>query len=247
MALFTYVANWKMVVSYASAERFYTEHGAALTQLAEKKQDMLILCPSFPTLGIFKTITHASPHFALGAQDCAPFPNGPYTGDVDALSLKQIGCTYCIVGHIERRTIHKETSELVAQKVAQLQLQKITPIVCIGENRTEYNAKTTLEILHAQLAPVLTVAQATQGDLFIAYEPVWAIGAGATSNPEEITVIIQALRTHVEKIVSKSVKILYGGGVTASNITTFRAIPGLDGVLIGSASTDFNSLQKIVS
>lgn len=247
MSHFTYVANWKMAVPYASAERFYTEHGTALAQHAQQTASTVVLCPSFPALGIFKGIVQQSPHLALGAQDCAPFPNGPYTGDVDALSLKQIGCTYCIVGHTERRTIHKESDELIAQKVAQLQLQGIMPIVCIGETQSDYEANNTLTTLYRQLAPVLTVAHATQGSLSIAYEPVWTIGSGATLNLEQLAQTIDALRIHVQNKLNKPVDLFYGGGVNASTMQAMRNIPGLNGVLIGSASTDFNSLQKIVS
>lgn len=243
---FLYVANWKMTVSYAAAQQWHMNHGAAITKLAQKQNSALILCPSFPALNIFSIMAHEGA-IALGAQDCSPFPSGAYTGDVDALSLKQIGCGYCIVGHSERRRIHKETNDVVAQKCAQLQLHGITPIICIGETAQEKEAGQALAILHAQLAPVLTVSAATQGTVIIAYEPVWAIGSGIMPSATEIEAIAQAIGTEVNAALHKSVPILYGGSVTPETIRTIRTVSGISGVLIGSASTDFHSLEKIVS
>ena len=140
---FLYIANWKMAVSYAVAQQFYANNNEAIKKLAQKQNSALILCPSFSALSIFSTMAREGA-IALGAQDCSPYPSGAYTGDVDTLSLKQLGCSYCIVGHSERRLIHKETSEVVAQKCAQLQLHGITPIICVGETMTEKNNNETI-------------------------------------------------------------------------------------------------------
>jgi triosephosphate isomerase len=197
-------------------------------------------------LHLFKDLISAT-GFALGAQDCSPFTNGAHTGDVDALSLKQLGCIYCIVGHSERRTVYKESPELVAQKVSQLQLNGITPILCIGETAEEKSNGTTMSALEAQLKPVLTVSAATQGALMIAYEPVWAIGTGKQPSTDELNTIVTAIKAYSATMYNKPVAVLYGGSVTADTIAQIKKVPGIDGVLIGSASTDFNSLQKIVS
>ncbi len=235
-----------MTLSYEQAKNLIISHGGALKALSTKTDTRLVICPSFPALTLFSNLIDGST-LALGAQDCSPFTNGPHTGDVDALSLKQLGCTYCIVGHSERRTKYKESSELVAQKVAQLQLNHINPIVCIGETAEEKNNGTTMQTLEAQLKPVLTVSAATQGALMVAYEPVWAIGSGKQPSTDELGAIVAAIKAYCRTIYSKPVSLLYGGSVNADTIDSIKKVPGIEGVLIGSASTDFHSLQKIVS
>ncbi len=243
--MFTYVANWKMAVSYEHAQRLAAEFEQQ-PLLLKDSLDKFILCPSFPALNLFGKLAQEN-RILLGAQDCSPYLNGAYTGDVDALSLKQVGCTYCIVGHSERRNLHHETPELIAQKVSQLQLNQITPIVCVGETAEEKENGLTLRALQHQLQPVLTVSAATQGPLIIAYEPVWAIGSGAQPTHEEITSIIDSIQAYSVTILNSPVPVFYGGSVNATTIHALKKIPALDGVLIGSASTDFHSLQKIVS
>jgi triosephosphate isomerase (TIM) len=234
-----------MTLSYEQVKNLLSAHEAEFEAL-QQTNAKIILCPSSPALHLFSALVQKN-YIALGAQDCSPFPNGPHTGDVDALSLKQLGCTYCIVGHSERRVIYKESPELVAQKVAQLQLNQITPIVCIGETAEEKERGATLAVLETQLKPVLTVSAGTQGPLMIAYEPVWAIGSGKQPTMDELAEIVAAIKKYSTMIYNKSIPVLYGGSVTAENIGMVKKVAGIEGVLIGSASTDFNSLQKIVS
>jgi triosephosphate isomerase len=234
-----------MTVSYEQVKNLLSAHGAEFEKI-QQPNTKIIFCPSSPALHLFSALAQKD-SIALGAQDCSPFPNGPHTGDVDALSLKQLGCSYCIVGHSERRITYKESSELVAQKVAQLQLNQITPIICIGETAEEKERGATRTVLEAQLKPVLTVSAGTQGPLMIAYEPVWAIGSGKQPTMNELAEIVAAIKKYSATIYNKPIPVLYGGSVTAENISAIKKVAGIEGVLIGSASTDFNSLQKIVS
>jgi triosephosphate isomerase len=243
--LFIYVANWKMTVSYEQVKNLLSAHQADFETI-QRPDTKVILCPSSPSLHLFSAIVERK-LVSLGAQDCSPFPNGPHTGDVDALSLKQLGCSYCIVGHSERRITYKESPELVAQKVAQLQLNQIMPIVCIGETAEEKEHGATRAVLEAQLKPILTVSAGTQGPLLIAYEPVWAIGSGKQPTMDELAQTVAAIKKQSAVIYNKPIPVLYGGSVTAENIGIIKKVTGIEGVLIGSASTDFNSLQKIVS
>lgn len=234
-----------MTISYEQAKRLLSAQEAAFEKI-QRPNTRVIFCPSFPALHLFSALAEKK-LIVLGAQDCSPFSNGPHTGDVDALSLRQLGCSYCIVGHSERRTIYKESPELVAQKVAQLQLNQITPILCIGETMEEKERGATLAVLEQQLKPALTVSAGTQGTLMIAYEPVWAIGSGKQPTMGELAEIIAAIKRYSATIYNKPIPVLYGGSVTADTISGIKKVPGIEGVLIGSASTDFNSLQKIVS
>jgi triosephosphate isomerase (TIM) len=245
MASFIYVANWKMNVSLKQALHFHQEHWSELGALAKKTHSTLIICPSFISLGAYSTFAQSSTLF-LGAQDCSAHTNGAYTGDSDALSLYQAGVTFCLVGHSERRHKYQETNELVAQKVAQLQLQHITPIVCIGESAEEQAQGKTVSVLQQQLKPVLTVTVATDGPLYIAYEPVWAIGSGKIPDRADLAAIFTSIQHYVQLFTNKKIFLLYGGSVTPSNKEIVKAIPNIDGVLIGAASRDFESLKNFL-
>jgi triosephosphate isomerase len=240
-----YVANWKMNMPVDRAATFIANHNNDLQKLNNSPHATIVLCPSFISLGmVAPELKKASIPF--GAQDCSAYPTGPYTGDVDALSLKQIGCSYCIVGHSERRQYHHETDAIIAQKVAQLQLHNIIPIVCIGETVQE-RASDIKNVLYKQLTPILTVSAATQGQLCIAYEPIWAIGSGKTPTTQELVDIFSWLKETIDhSIINTTVRYVYGGSVTPTNIGQLKSVTLIDGFLIGGASTDFQSLQKIV-
>jgi triosephosphate isomerase (TIM) len=246
MQQFLYVANWKMNMPIERARSFYQHHAIDLKELQTSTHAKIVLCPSFIVLGALSE-QWKQDQLLFGAQDSSAQVSGAFTGQVDAVSLAQIGCSYCIVGHSERRQYFHEDDTLVAQKVAQLQLNHIIPIVCIGETEAERSAGLTYEVLRRQLAPVLTVTQATQGLLYIGYEPVWAIGSGKVPAITDIAMIISWLRTLVcKELYDIPVHYLYGGGITPETSASFKTVPGLDGFLIGAASTDFQLLKKIV-
>lgn len=149
-----YVANWKMQLSYTQAVTFARDNKNNFTHLAKQPKTTIVLCPSFDALSSIAPLFKETA-IEIGAQNCAPYSVGAYTGEVAAQSLQEIGCTYCIVGHSERRTYFNEDDTLIAQKVRPLLENSITPIVCIGETKEQYEKKETYSVLRVQLEAVM--------------------------------------------------------------------------------------------
>ena len=240
---YIYIANWKMYQPFSQALLFAKTYAFALAKLAENPIiKTVVICPSFPAL----------PHFAqafsttlvnIGAQNCASYNEGAYTGEVDASSLAQVGCTYCIVGHSERRIIFNETQVMVKEKVKRVIEEKMIPIICIGETYDEYRKNKTSIVLKDQLVSIIeALSEYPHAPYYLAYEPVWAIGGNATPSYSFLTEIFTFLRNHLPI----NSPIIYGGNVNPHTIIDLKKITLIDGFLIGKASLDFKSLQKIV-
>ncbi len=245
------VANWKMQLTFDEALRYVKDHHKQLINLRKKTDTKIVLCPSFPALYPLKTLLDTTEIY-LGAQDCSPFKSGAYTGQVSAESLSQIGCTYCIIGHSERRRYNHETNAEIADKAARLYTQRIQPIICIGETKKEHEAKKTFVSLEQQLSPILktiTDNQTWNLPFYIAYEPVWAIGTGATPSIEKLNKTFDWLYNQIRHILGERCifGLLYGGSISDQNVTGFKAIPTISGFLVGGASLDFKKFNNIVS
>lgn len=237
-----FVANWKMYKTFNESIAFVQEHLAELEQLAGTKHSIAI-APSFVCLDrIGQELNKTS--IKLCAQDCAPFKSGAYTGEVDAASLAQVGCTYGIVGHSERRHHFNETNDVIAQKAEQLLVNNITPILCIGETAQEFEQGKVFHILEKQLASFENLIGQTSQEYCIAYEPIWAIGSGKVPDSKHLNAVFSWLsdRNNIESCI-----LLYGGSVDADNAKILLQVPHVGGLLIGGASCDFQSLKKIVS
>lgn len=245
MKKYLYIANWKMNMPLLRACSFYSDNQRELERIAALADVTLVVCPSYVAITPLHRLLQKNSSIRLGAQNCASYNQGAYTGEVDALSLKQAGCTYCIVGHSERRTLYGETNQIIANKVAQLYAADIIPIVCIGETKKEQLQNITYDLLTAQLAPIF---MHTAGKpIIIAYEPMWAIG---TSNIPAIDTLLLLFRWLFQYIMDTSptstISLLYGGSVDRNSIMMLKKVPHIDGFLIGGASCDFNTLKDIV-
>ena len=242
---FMYVANWKMNMSTQQVRDFC----ASIQTVAIPATSKLVLCPSFVHIPLVVEKLH-SPHITVGAQDCAPYDSGAYTGAISARMLAELQCKYCIVGHSERRIYCNELSEDIALKVAQLITNRITPIVCIGESAHEYSAHQTFEILENQLKPIARILQPHTSihELCIAYEPVWAIGTGNVPSLNSIQQIAAWISNYAAQHMPtvKRIRVLYGGSVDATNARSIGEIEGINGLLIGGASLDFQKIKNIV-
>lgn len=214
------VTNWKMNGSLNLLSEY---------QQAFEPQKNLIVCP--PSIYLNETT-----EFILGAQNVYQQEKGAYTGEISASMLKDIGIKYCIVGHSERRQYFEETNDMVRAKAEACLKNSITPIVCIGETFEQYQAGKTLEILERQLRE----CSPSEGDFWVAYEPVWAIGTGCTPTIDEILTVHTYLRVKLPAIT-----LLYGGSVNKSNAGIIFTISNVDGVLVGGASLDINAINHI--
>ncbi len=245
-----YVANWKMNMDLEQAVKFFTSC-KELVLANDYLEDNIIICPTFPQIPI-ASMELEDMAISIGAQNCSEFAQGAYTGEVSASSLADIGCMFCIVGHSERRIIFKESNDTIAKKVVQLLNQEIDPIICIGETEQEFNDKKTFSVLEAQLRPIfqaIKVSQLKPEELFIAYEPVWAIGTGKTPDNDYIENIFDWIEDFKEKQLGNTIDsvLLYGGSVDPITAPMLKDISNLGGFLIGGASTDFQKFKKIVT
>jgi triosephosphate isomerase len=245
MHQFIVAANWKMYLSTDEEISFFLQHKDELVELAAQENSQIILFPSFISLQILGG--HITPTaLKMGAQDCSNEEEGAFTGQVSARSLAQVGCSYTLVAHSERRAFNESDTVLV-QKVAQLFNNNITPIICIGETQEEYEKKETEVSLTQQLTPYLELIRQFQKPFCIAYEPVWAIGTGTTPTPQEITSVFELIDTTLATADENNAhSLLYGGSVTSELAPTLQGIPKIGGFLVGGASIDFQEFKKIV-
>ncbi|MFC4308228.1 triose-phosphate isomerase [Steroidobacter flavus] len=185
----------------------------------------------------------------LGAQSCCAESIGAFTGEASAAMLKDVGCTYVIVGHSERRTIYREDDALVARKFLAAQAQGLIPILCVGETLEEREKGQTMQVVSRQLKAVLDVAApGALQQAVLAYEPVWAIGTGKNATPEQAQAVHAHIRAEVaarDANIAARLQVLYGGSVKAGNAKEIFAMPDVDGGLIGGASLKADEFLKI--
>ncbi len=229
---------------------FVTHNYDALVDCARQPSNLLVLCPSYPALyTLYEMFTTTG--VAIGAQDCSDHSQGAFTGQVSAAHLKSVGCSYCIIGHSERRMYNHETNNIIAEKCWLLLATGITPILCLGETEEEKNNGTTLAVLEKQLKPVLHMlafhkAELDQSRILIAYEPVWAIGSNQVPTQEHLDTVYAWLEQAAAKAPFITWHFLYGGSVSESSIGTIKGVGRISGFLIGGASQDFQEFEKIV-
>jgi len=245
--MFIYVANWKMNLPFKEALYFARSHYDGLVGLAALYDKKIVLCPTFMEIKALSDMFTDS-GVEIGAQDCSMHALGAYTGQVSALSLEDIGCNYCIVGHSERRLYLAETSADVAKKVARLLEVNINPIVCVGEKSEDYAAERAKEIIKEQVLPILgVVKELGASKIYLAYEPVWAIGTGVVPKEEYVAEIFGQIEKLGKKYVPDTeIVLLYGGSIDEITASSIKSIASLGGFLIGSASLDFQKFEKIV-
>lgn len=189
-------------------------------------------------LAYVKSIT--PDNIEVAAQNSWKVSKGAFTGEISPAMIKDIGCNWVILGHSERRTIFKESDELVAEKVAHALDSGLKVIACIGETLEEREAGKTEEVVFRQTKALIPAIGDKWANVVLAYEPVWAIGTGKTASPQQAQDVHASLRkwisSNVSSDVAAAVRIQYGGSVTAANAKELAACPDIDGFLVGGAS-----------
>ncbi|MBB5206739.1 triose-phosphate isomerase [Chiayiivirga flava] len=187
---------------------------------------------------------------AFGAQDVSANVEGAYTGEVSAAMLLDVGCRYGLVGHSERRHLHGESNELVAEKFVAAKKAGLVPILCVGETLHQREADQTEWAICRQLEPIFALGANVLDGAILAYEPVWAIGTGRTATPAQAQGVHAAIRSEIRALDAKiadSLPILYGGSVKPANAAELFAQPDVDGGLIGGASLVAKDFLDIVA
>lgn len=236
--------NWKMNGTSADLDQLSTLSAA----FPDPSVDILI-CPPATLLHRAVQSSHNS-DITIGGQDCHASESGAHTGDISATMLADAGATSVIVGHSERRTDHEEHNEDVRAKANAGMASGLTAIVCLGESLSQREADNTLDIIAGQLSGSIPDA-ATGQNLVVAYEPIWAIGTGLVPSLDQIGEVHGFIRARLERRfgagVGRSVRLLYGGSVNASNAAEIFSVPEVDGALVGGASLKAEDFSPIIS
>ena len=216
------IANWKSNKSQEAA-RSWCEH---FLQTCLPAQQGVVIAPPLSLLEVVKKALAAAPSLQLGAQDVSPFAQGAYTGAVSADQLSDLGVTYVIVGHSERRRYFHETSEDVAQKVTQAIQAGLTPIICVD---APYIQEQLTKIGPAELEKSV-----------VAYEPLASIGSGNRADVGSVSAVVAQIHAF-----SPTSGVLYGGSVDSESVNEYCIVT--DGVLVGSASLDAHEFSRLVA
>jgi len=243
--------NWKMNKTVADAHDLVSKMSAQLREIRNVEK---VLCPPFTALPALATLLAGS-NIGLGAQNMHWEEKGAFTGEIAAGMLKEF-CSYVIIGHSERRAYFGETDENVNRKLRAAKNADLTPIVCVGETLDEYESGRTSEVVRRQISLGLAgIESGFAPRIIIAYEPVWAIGTGKASSAENANgVVAQVIRPALSDLfgadIAQSIRVQYGGSVTASNASEFFLQPEIDGALVGGASLkadEFVAITKTAS
>ena len=227
--------NWKMNGDRQEAEALLK----AIAGAEPGKAD-LVVCPPFTALAQAQDLLRDTVA-QWGAQNVYPEPAGAYTGEISPQMLQSLGCRWCSCGHSERRQLFGEPDEVINRKVKAVLDAGLTPILCVGESAEERQNGQTASIVQREVEAGLSGVSAEEAArLVIAYEPIWAIGAGQAATAAEAEEVCSWIRECMFRCfgteVSGQVRILYGGSVNGRNVSDFLKEPDIDGALIGGAS-----------
>lgn len=227
--------NWKMN-GLSSDLGELSLMAAGYDSKLQEVADMLVCVPATLLFQACETCKNSG--IGIGAQDCHANSSGAHTGDISAEMISDAGCSAVIVGHSERRTDHGESNETVLAKAVAGLARGLQTIVCIGETEGERKSGITLDVLKAQLAGSLPDSWA-DGELVVAYEPVWAIGTGMTPTAGDVEEAHAFMRSELEARYGESgskIRLLYGGSVKPGNAVELMGVANVDGALVGGAS-----------
>lgn len=240
--------NWKMNNDREAAKALAAELVEALPEVPAGVE--VLVCP--PTIDLC-CVAHKleGSAIALGAQNCYWEASGAYTGETSVPMLKSAGCTYCIIGHSERRDYFHESDEDQNKKAKALVAGGIVPVFCCGEPLEVREAGTYVEHVVAQVKAGLEGLELASADqLVVAYEPIWAIGTGMTATADDAQEVCHAVREVLVELfgaeMADGIRVLYGGSAKPGNIAELVAKPDVDGALVGGASLKAADFSEMV-
>jgi len=239
--------NWKMNKTVEEARSLVSSMGLKLREIEGVDK---VICPPYPALLAMASLLEGT-DIGLGAQNLHWEEKGAFTGEVAPNMIAEF-CQYVIIGHSERRAYFGETDETVNKKLHAAMKHGLSPIVCVGETEDEYDSGQTGEVVRRQISRGLAdVDPAKAAQIIIAYEPVWAIGTGKASTPENANaVLVEHIRPTLTEMfsseVAQAIRIQYGGSVNLGNAADFFTQPEIDGALVGGASLKEDDFVAIV-
>lgn len=242
------VGNWKMNKTAEEAHNFMEE---LVAEVSGTENIDLAIAPPAVFIQDLLNLTQNSP-IGIGAQNTFYENEGAYTGEISPYVLANMGVTYVIIGHSERRELFDESDAEVNKKVHAVIKEGMIPIICVGESEAEREAGATQEIVEKQVEEALVdVKSSAVQEIVLAYEPLWAIGTGKTATPEEANETIGLIRDKLAALYSEedanTLRIQYGGSVKPENIQDLMEQPQIDGALVGGASLEVDSFLALVA
>lgn len=244
--------NWKMNMDHMQAIALVQKLAWTLDDAGHEYQRVQVsVFPPFTDLrGVQTLVAGDKLSLDYGAQDLSPQDSGAYTGDISGAFLAKLGCTQVLVGHSERREIHREDDAMVRSKLEAALRHGLAPVLCVGEGLEVREAGDHISHTLAQVQAAVEGFTAEQlAELVIAYEPVWAIGTGKVAGAEDAQEMSAAIRAKLAELhgqdFADSVRILYGGSVKSGNVAQILQGADVDGALVGGASLDAEEFAKI--
>ena len=240
--------NWKMNGTIASGSILIEAFNNVLEGM-DLSCDVVV-CPPFTALERAVTLTRNTA-IEVGAQTMDYHDAGAFTGEISPLMLTEVGVSYVIIGHSERREYYGETDETVNAKIKSAFRHNLIPIICVGESLEQREAGHTLEWITSQLKGALQdIPKEQVSQLIIAYEPIWAIGTGKTATAAQAETVCKSIRDYIRSVyghdVSDRVRIQYGGSVKSDNSKQILGQPNIDGALVGGASLVVDDFVEII-
>lgn len=240
--------NWKLHKTCSEALELATELKNGVADIGDVE---VVVAPVFTALNTVSAALQGS-NIALAAQNCYPENSGAFTGEVSPALLRDVGCSYVIIGHSERRQLLGETDEFINLKAHALTAAGMGVIFCIGETLEEREADRMFDVLRKQVRLGLKkLDPAAMASVVIAYEPVWAIGTGKTASDEQAQEAHAFIRALIKELfnaeVAAATRILYGGSVKPGNVDGLMTQPDVDGALVGGASLNAADFTRIVA
>ncbi len=241
------IGNWKMNKTCAEAKAFALASNP-IASLAKTHQIEIGVAPTFLSL---RTVKENLPLSMIVASQNVHFEDkGAFTGEISIPMLKEIGITWSIIGHSERRTYDDETNEKCNKKVLKLLENEMNPLYCCGESLEIFEKGETKRFVRTQIEEGLKNIPLDKVDqLVVAYEPIWSIGTGKNASKEiaeDMCAFIRAVLKEMYGLKSEQVRILYGGSVKPENIKEYLSCPNVDGALVGGASLKIDSFAELV-
>jgi triosephosphate isomerase len=241
-------ANWKMNLTHREARPYLD---ALLAELGELTPIEVVLIPPFTAIPALAEALTKSESVKLGAQNMHWAQQGAFTGEVSAAMLQDLGVSYVVLGHSERRALFAETDEVVNRKILSALDSGLCPIFCVGESLREREDNRVQAALEHQIRMGLDrVPPKSICEVVIAYEPVWAIGTGRTATPEQAQEAHAFIRSVIASVFEPStaarVRIQYGGSVKPENAGELLRQEDIDGALVGGACLNPRVFAQIV-
>lgn len=241
--------NWKQHVDHVEAVHLVTELAMRLRSVDTSSVEVAVLAPFTDLRSVSSVIEADHLELAWGAQHVSEHDDGAFTGEVSGRMLSRLGAQYVLVGHSERRRLFGMDDATVGRTAAAARRAGLVPIVCVGERQEDREAGQTDAVVERQLVAALEPIAADPGALVVAYEPVWAIGAGQPATPQDAAAAAALVRTVATQVLGEGaqpLRVLYGGSVDADTAGALVAPSEVDGLLVGGASLQAASFVAVI-